>query len=479
MFPSSPWSSTIHRRMFGLLCAGMVLVTCVPAAQGAEDVDREIRRSADRILQKLRQRNLRTVGVLPFGVQPHNQDRARYKQGQINQNLADRLQIALILANNPEDPVNVLMNVNAVAKNKLPQGQSHLDPQGRRTLMGLRYTRAWKESMRAVELKPDVLLTGIAKISPYPAETYISIRAIYANAPEKEPVEIDSIRVKTDVRTMAESGTSYVATRSFYKGVMEYAQLASGMGPEMGAHPVAPNSTAPVRLTVYYNDQAIPYQFKDGFALIPEPREHQKVCFVIEKTDPSDPRTYGVVLMVNGENTFDHQREEPIHCSKWLLKPDWPRTKILGYQIGDKGLVEPFRVLSDPESAASEVLYEPKALGMISMYVFVGADDIQAPPPNPDIPLDKEARRLALDAGAVGRAHPPDLPGDDLIDLKQSLRAEADAAGLRGLRGLIAGSGTAQGNEVRYESFRPYPKPIMVGHLRYYQPGQKLPPPPP
>ena len=65
-------------------------------------------------------------------------------------------------------------------------------------------------------LQPDVLLTGVAKISPYPKQTVLSVQAIFRGQTQQDPVEIAKITVDTDIRTMAESGGSYVATRGLF-----------------------------------------------------------------------------------------------------------------------------------------------------------------------------------------------------------------------------------------------------------------------
>lgn len=470
MFPSTPTRRFAVRWLLGSLA--MVILTSLGSARAAEELDRKLRDSAEQILQELKKHNCKSVGVLPFGVQRPNEP-TRYNQGLVNQNLADRLEVALLFAIDKNHPVDLLTKASNTAKSKLKPGVNHLTPQGREQLMGLEYPRAWRDGKREVALRPDVLLTGVAKISPYPKQTVVSVQAIFRDRPQQEPVEIEKITVDTDIRTMSESGGSYVATRGLFtmNKLGDFKLDAFHFGNEGGGvPPVAGGSAAPVRLTVYYDGVPVPYaaaSLRDGIASIPEPGPSVKeVWFEIERTQYAGNRTYGVVLKVNGENTFFKQREEPLHCAKWLLTPEWTKTRIAGYQM-DNMKIEHFRIMSDEESAAKGVEYG-KDVGQISIVVFAAENEVGVKLPVPDVKLDDAAIR-EMEENAIGRAQVPTGEFPSLEEVQQSARGQADAA-VNGdsSRGLI-GSGAAGVNLVNFVDFRPFPTPVMIDCISYYK----------
>jgi len=112
-----------------------------PAAPAAEPetIDRALLKHAPEILRDLRSHGYKNVGVLKFRVQKEDgpiSDRI----GLINQSLADRLEIALILADELRAPLGIIHDASAVAAT-LPAA-NHLKPEGRRALFGAMYPLA-------------------------------------------------------------------------------------------------------------------------------------------------------------------------------------------------------------------------------------------------------------------------------------------------------------------------------------------------
>src|SRR5262249_57094642 len=98
-------------------------------------------------------------------------------------------------------------------------------------------------------------------------------------------------------------------------------------------HPLSKdNPDAPVVLQVLYNDRIVPYEFKNGEAMIPEPGEGQNVKLVLIRKI-KDKTRYGVVLKVNGENTIAHQRLSDAECRKWIIEPVGPPIVVVGYSV--------------------------------------------------------------------------------------------------------------------------------------------------
>jgi hypothetical protein len=174
-----------------------------------------------------------------------------------------------------------------------------------------------------------------------------------------------------------------------------------------------------------------------------------------------------VVLKVNGENTFFRQREEPIHCAKWLLTPQWHRTKITGYQMDDKSVQE-FRILSDAESAATEVQYG-KDVGQISLIVYAADREVGGEKPVEPILIGEDANR-ETENKAVGQAQVPTGNFPSVEAIQEDIRSRADSATASGSsRGLIGG-GAGGVNLVNFVEFRPHAQPVMSATINYYKP---------
>ena len=186
-------------------------------------------------------------------------------------------------------------------------------------------------------------------------------------------------------------------------------------------------------------------------ALVREPQEGQKVTLVLRKIDAT-PDRYGVVLMVNGENTLYRERQSPPNCQKWILSPQDPAITVHGYQ-GDEGKAETFRVLSRAESAKDAMDYGSD-VGTISLVVFREASGGGEP-----LALDEEAEDLA----AVSRAAFPAKPPENLSALRHQLHQGSIN------RGLIV-QGQQIGAAIRRVEFRPDPTPVMSATITYYRP---------
>ncbi len=174
---------------------------------------------------------------------------------------------------------------------------------------------------------------------------------------------------------------------------------------------------------------------------------------MLRKVDQTSDR-YGVVLLVNDENTLFKERAAPLHARKWILGPDHRETVIHGYQTGTR-TAEAFRVLAPGESQANAVHYGPAA-GTLTLVVFREQAVREKP-----LPLDDEAEDLvALSRGVLPAERPQTLAA-----LKFRLRE----GGRGGSRGLI-GEGQTIGAAVRDVAFEPDPTPVMSATITYYRP---------
>ncbi len=197
-------------------------------------------------------------------------------------------------------------------------------------------------------------------------------------------------------------------------------------------------------------------EFRGGAAFVPEPREGQKVSFVVRRKGSNRPRL-GVVLKVNGESTLRRQKLPDAQCSKWVFEPQLAEFGVYGFQMDDDTAQE-FRVLSQAESQAREMDYG-EFLGTISISVF--GEETVAPAPSPTLLADD-----GEDFAILARGTFPEKTPANLGALKAQLGQIAS-------RGLIA-EGARVDLKVDTTKFKSDSLPIMSATIRYYN-AQNLP----
>ncbi len=397
---------------------------------------------APALVRHFQAKKYRNVGVLKFLVARPGDRGFSDNVGTLNMLLARRLEVALVLANDPKAPVGIIRNASAVAARTT--GASHRSPAGRKKLFEPDYPLAWgKRQVRA-----DAFVTGIAQVSKDLRTLTVSLLAFGPDSKGLTQLGSDFV-VRNDAGKLAEMGQSFVLRGGPHDDTALAAAARTHEGD--GLHPLQ-QSSPPVRLVVLYDGKPVRIEFRDGKAFLPEPRAEQKVAFRLVRDD-SKVR-YGVVLKVNGENTADRQRGPDLHCSRWVLAPGARPITITGYQVDDDH-EEPFRVLSRAESKRREVNYG-EDVGTITLTVF-RQQTREPEPPGPD--EARQQKRLQ----AVAQAR---LPGnkEDFQALKSALLAEAIEE-----RGLIV-PGSKVKSRTRTVEFRPAPTPVMTATLFYYSP---------
>ncbi len=444
----------------GVLFAALGLVMlATPGTRAADTLDRELLKNAPKIIRYLKDHGYKNVGALKFRVKKGDEPIGDHI-GPLNLNLADRLEIALVLADDLRNPIGVIHGASAVTAT-LP-GANHLTMPGRQALFQGRYPLAWGDQ----KVEADAFLTGVVVVSPDLGQMTVGIMAFGKDGEALEKV-VD-FTATTDAPALVEVGESFMTRGAFDGGRVDVVKdqaaseeavrdqvvkTAARVKLSQVMHPLQ-DPEAPVALEVYYDNQRIPFQLRDGKALIPEPREGQAVLFVLRKVDTT-PGKYGVVLSVNGENTLYKERLSPLQCWKWILSQETPAISVRGYQTGEKS-AEAFRVLSPAESRANVMNYGAD-VGTLSMVVFREARGTKTL-----LALDDEAEDLAALTGGTYPRRPP----ENLAALKFQLRSGAANASTRG---LIA-EGKKIGAAIRRLSFQPDPTPVMSATITYYRP---------
>jgi hypothetical protein len=337
-----------------------------PACYAQDDsLERGLLRQAPKMIKYFKQHGYKNVGVLKFLVSRESKGFSD-NVGTFNLLAARRLELALILANDPNAPVGITANASEVAR-KI-DGASHLSKEGREKLFAGKYPLAWGKGT----VQPDAFVTGATEISSDLRTLNVSLFC-FDRAANKFTQFVKDFKVNNSIDRLAEEGESFVMRGAFDDGLTEVVkaknreqvfQEAVMVHKEQTKHP-GQWDNLPVTLEVRYDGRKIPFAFKNGKAYISEPLEGQTVELLLNR-DKTRNR-YAVVLKVNGENTLEKERVPDLTCYKWVLDPGYGPWAIRGFHVGDT--LEKFRVASISESKLREVNYGHD-VGTITMTVF-------------------------------------------------------------------------------------------------------------
>jgi hypothetical protein len=436
--------------MRGPILTLLLPAALLPAAAGraapADPLERALVRQAPKVIAYCQEKGYRTVGVLKFQVADEGGP-ARDDAGTFNALLAGRLEVALVLADDPRRPVGVIRDASAVAAHT--PGANHLTAAGRRALFAARFPLAWGGR----EVEADALVSGVARVAADLRTVRVAL-TVYARG--GEPHALADLTAATGPGLLGELGESFALRGAFDGGRVderparpeEAAERAARVKRGEAAPPLA---SAPVKLEVRYDGRAAPLEARDGGLWVAEPAEGQKVTLVLTR-DGSGER-YGAVLKVNGEGTLGRQRLPDLLCRKWVLEPGDGPGAVRGYQIDGEEAKE-FSVTSRSRSAEREVYYGPD-VGTITLTVF---RERRGRPEPPD--LSDEGASIE----ALGPARLPERAPESFAALKAQLLDE-------GTRGLIE-DGRVIGQRVKAVRFTPDPVPLMSVTVRYYKPSR-------
>jgi hypothetical protein len=334
-----------------------------------ESLERGLLKQAPNLIKYFKAQGYKNVGVLKFLAMREGDEKFSDNIGAMNLLTARRLETALILANDPKNPVGIIDNASAVASRIA--GASHLKKDSRQKLFTSEYPLAWGNDM----VRPDAFVTGKAVISKDLRKLTLSLEVFDGNANKLAPWGGD-FEVANSTDRLAEMGESFDLRGVFDAGQTEVVKAKSQQKLYQEAvkvyqqkvkHPADPtrNDQPPVTLEVRYDGTKVPLEFRDGKAYIREPRQGQTVVFGLKRDNSKEK--YGVVLKVKGENTLEKQRLPDLTCKKWILFPGKGPWEIRGFYAGD--VLEKFRVASDAESGQRRFHYGHD-VGTITMTVF-------------------------------------------------------------------------------------------------------------
>ncbi len=386
--------STIRNRSTAWWYTAALVVGAAVLAAGsparADNLDTALAKHAPDVIRYLQEHHSHNVGILKFRVKKGNQP-ISFKVGLINDNMVERLEIALVHAD-PVGPgtIGIIHGANAVAMAKhLPR---YDNVAGQRALFEQKYPLYWGNKL----VTPDHFLTGLITVRPDMKSATVLIEAFGPTSPQQDKVV--TFHVDTDRSLLADLSESFhVKTRGLHRRTrnisLEDEAVSSaadndgtGSAGKSDSNTNTNASTADSGSTgttsangsdklldfqVYYDGVAQPVtadSSNPGELQVQEPNPNQVVTIGV-KSNSQDK--LGLVLMVNGVSTL---YEEPLQSDvtknlAWVLEPG-QQYSIQGFQQ-DNNTRKPFRVLTDSETAAAT--YSPN-LGLIQFFLVRSGD---------------------------------------------------------------------------------------------------------
>jgi len=339
----------------------------------ADNLDLGLVKKAPEILKFLKDKGYKNVGVLHFQLQK-GRGKATYTAGPINSNMASRLENALLMEIDPNNPVGIIRDASAVAAAKAPNKHwSESDPKQRAALFEYSYPLAWGNET----VKADAFLLGRVKLSEDNRTTTVLI-ACFDHKAEKEH-EVCTIEAKTDRSILAAAGQSYVLSRSLVRKRSAEAKDGDSLDQLMNndAADSAKNrddkkgsglANEYLDFEVYYDDEPQPVTGdpgEGGELRINPPRTGQTVMFRVRNKTPDD---IGVVAYVNGKSTLEYMTDSADRCRRWVLPADGPSYWIRGY-VDENDVLTPFRIVGPNDDLVKNELADK--LGLIEVVVFL------------------------------------------------------------------------------------------------------------
>jgi hypothetical protein len=482
------------------------------AEKAAPTLDAAMRQEADKILRAVRGQGYRNVGVLKFLVRGEGGEPTD-NAGRLNYSLPDRLEVALVLALDPDASddrqTGVITRTNAVVEASGNRKVNHLTAEGREAFYRAYrkespFRKAWGNETIPVD-DNLAFLTGEVTV----ARDLRSMRVrVYAFGPRDprpfEPVLVDDFTAAVDLRTLGDVGVTYTTRGAKIKDVKEASKSELADLNDKTAVADASNGAvqvgddkeswarkgeaalkvleeSPVKLEIRYtrpgqapevvrpgvNPARPPSEFDWVLLRTRPPVESEQVSFVLRNTGSE---TYGVVLRVNGRNTIYPDQDlnaADVDSYKWVLEPG-KTTEVKGWQKSRTN-VEPFLVLAESQSRKDEVRYGERP-GTLSLSVFKVAGT-ETEKKLADADKEKPPEQLSISRGA--QALQAEVRPQTLAALQSGLKGDAGkAVTARGTRGLIGGTGEEKPNPVKEERLKWNPLPLEQVVIRYYTPRE-------
>lgn len=437
--------SRASRRLFTFCTVvGVIAASTVFPDVARADFDRTLAtRVAPAVLRFLRDSGFHAVGVLKFRVKRGNEPESFYV-GPLNDNMATRLENALVYKSEDTDLLQLLQNPSVEAARQKQQ-LSYLTPAGREKLLDLEYSPAYGDATHRA--KPDVLLTGIVEIRPLEHKAILTIEAFSKNTTDL--VKVGSFEAPLDRAILVDAGMPFTIPKKLAP--------SDDSASDATADTNKPADDALLAVTILYDNKVQPITRKDGAGgelWAPEPKEKQEL--VLRLKNQSKERL-GAVLLINGRSTYMKQRGLPVTAyKKWMFDPG-DELEFTGFSLtGDQ--LERFVIRSDADSRRMMEQEELNTynLGAFEIYVFRDSRGVTA---------DNEEKPFSL-----GMRAKPTQRAKSLNEARSTIRS------LMGTQSLgIVDSDSSNTTKERIEKVEGFKNPQLVTSMiiRYYHPKMK------
>ena len=457
---------------FGLVGHSLANPAIDPRSDDDVQFERLLLTNLQPLLDQLRRRDVNVVGILKFAVKHAGDERFASNLGLLNERITAKIENAVVLSNPADErsfsrKLAVARNASAVAA-RIPGITFPPNQQSRENLFSQTYPLVWKHQGKT-EAKPDAFICGIGEISEDMRTIEIELWSFIKGQTEdifrpafKAPLDLSDLsHMGQDfVNPAAESGTT--STDEAFASAGKIRELPAEQ------HPLQ-RTDLPVKLEILYDDQPQPLHFlsrrSDGVsrsgAYICEPRAGQKVKFVLSRTQADDPKRYGVLLRVNGENTIQRQRLSDRQSRIWILNPNNLTFALTGYQmvLGEAGESHPFEIV-EGKTADDLANYFGEQAGLISLTVFAEATY--------ETTSHRDENRIAK-LLMVKHSAMPDETADNPSQLAG--RLAKTLFGQSRTRGIVRPSQKSETFVTKTEKFTRAPQPLFSASVRYFQPN--------
>lgn len=378
-------------RQRGLALLTAAVLAGAPAVVRADNIDKELVKKGPELLQELKKKGYHNVGVLKFTVKKGKSELS-FNAGTLNHNMATRVENALILANDPQNPMGIIRDATSVAAAQAPKA-TYLTADGRDQLFKLSYPLAWGNQ----KVTADAFISGVVDLSSDMKET--SLKLVVCDKKSAKLQDLMSFSgIKTDRNILADSGQSFALAKRALRGrdlgdsaadaLTNWAN-ESAQSNDSSASTTAntPNPDNPrdsfdlVKLEVLVNgtpqpivkDSASPGEYRMD-------RLFEGQTLVFQLTNLTAEKI-GVVVKVNGLSTINKEEAAEEQCTRWMLEPN-AKNILRGFYLDKTGggtEVEKFRVLSDAETQSAMNNSPDKRNYYIDVAVFRSSDVKPAP----------------------------------------------------------------------------------------------------
>jgi len=455
--------------------AAMLLAwLAMPAAARADGadptLDQALHQHAPKVIEHLRGKGYGNVGVLKFLIR--NDGKLLDNVGPLNLSIANRLEVALVLAN-PDEKLGIIERASEAIVRMKNELADHHSENGRKALFESKYPLAWGKK----EVKADAFVTGIVEIDG--RKMHVTLQAF--DKKDNRLEQVCKFTAAADARTFAETGRSYLVKGA--KGAVEkYEKAEDHLPPQdqlvSNLYPLE-SDQSPLELTIYYNGNKVPIEK----GKVREPKQGDKVSFLVKNMSR---QRYGVVLKVNGENSLFREKLTPHACYKWILEPSGQRGDqvwVIGYKLKDRPTAEEFVGLPRTPADEARVRYEEHA-GTFTVVAFPEDKNGKA---NPILFAQHEEEASKVGSISKGSLSFEGIPKPGSLKALQALLRAKGSSGPRfgariiagaalftiggeGGKGFI-GTGQEKQQEVQEVSFKAARQPLLIAHVRYYNPG--------